>query len=141
MTMPWGFSFNSSPFDSPQDDSGSGFINRRINPFASTDLDMGNYGGFNQSKLSSFLPNFGPDTADPSTIDISSRRGRPASYVDYTPSTTLRRYLDLTNEAPRREDYQPTKWGTALSTLTVIFEGMKDPSRGIQAALALRDRP
>lgn len=61
---------------------------------------------------------------------------------DYTPSSTIRRYLDLIGSAPKREDYKQTKTNRILAALSGAAEGWRGgPVKGIQAAEGVKDLP
>ena len=60
----------------------------------------------------------------------------------YTPSSTLRRYLDLIGSAPKREEYQPSKWGRILAALGGGSTGFtQGAGKGIETAIGIRDLP
>lgn len=53
----------------------------------------------------------------------------------------MQNYMKHVSESPKREDYQPNWMTKIAAALGGGAEGMRDPSRGIQTALAIRDEP
>ena len=92
--------------------------------------------GFNKQAMGGFRPfgsSYYPQQSIQQDNDYES---------DYTPSSTMKRYLDISQNAPKREDYQPTGWGRALAAAAGGLEGWKGGAgRGITAANAVRDMP
>jgi len=93
---------------------------------------------FNKSALGGFQP-FGSSYYNP----YQQQQQQDSDYEStYEPSSTLKRYLSLSQSKPQREDYKPSGWGKALATAAGAVEGWRGgPNKGIASAQAVRDMP